>query len=158
MLKKLRVTSFLICGYFLFAYPSKKENTYFFDYCYSLEKIIARNSVEKSTNLSNNFKTFAKDITLFGSNNTKGALANKIIDQYKSSKKFVLINFLPNQLYCFLGYWIEEFKPGTFISIFYEKSQQRIDQFKDTKKNVDELIKDINSEYNSIKKNINNLF
>jgi len=34
-------------------YPSKKENTNFLDYCYSLEKIISRNTVEKNKNLSN---------------------------------------------------------------------------------------------------------
>jgi len=48
--------------------------------------------LEKSNNLSNNFKPFAKDITLFGTKKTKGTLANKIIDQYKNSKKLFIIN------------------------------------------------------------------
>ena len=56
------------------------------------------------------------------------------------------------------GYWIEEVNPGTFKSIFYEKSKQKINEYKDIKKEVDEFIKDINSEYKSIKKEINNLF
>jgi len=61
------------------------------DYCYSLEKIISRNTVEKSKNLSKNFKPLAKDITLFGTKKSKGTFANKIIDQYKNSKKLFLI-------------------------------------------------------------------
>ena len=35
------------------------------------------NSIEKSKNLSKKFKPFAKDITLFGTNKTKGSLVNK---------------------------------------------------------------------------------
>ena len=128
------------------------------DYCYSLEKIISRNSVEKSKNLSNNFKTFAKDITVFGTNKTKGSLANEIIDQYKSSRKLFIITILPNQLICFSGYWIENVKPGTFTSIFYEKSKKIIIEYNDIKKEVDKFIKDINSEYKSIKIEINDLF
>ncbi len=158
MFNKLLLTSFLLVSSFITIYPSKKENTELLDYCYSLEKILARNSIEKSKTLSNKVKPYAKDITLFGTNNTEGALANKIIDQYKTSKKLLIITFVPNQLYCFLGYWIEKVKPGTLTSIFYEKSKQRINEFKDTKKEVDQLIKDINSEYKTIKKEIKNIF
>jgi len=79
-----------------------------------------------------------------------------MIDQYKSSKKSFFINFMPNEFYCLTGYWIEKVNPGTFESIFYEKSKQRIDQYKNIKKEVDVLIKDINSEYRSIKKEIEN--
>ena len=68
MFKKLLLTSFLLFISLLTIYPSKKENTNFLDYCYSLEKIISRNSVEKRKNLSKNFKPLAKDITLFGTN------------------------------------------------------------------------------------------
>ena len=65
---------------------------------------------------------------------------------------------MPNQIYCLAGYWIEEVKPGTFKSIFYEKSQQKINEYKDIKNEVDAFIKDINSEYKFIRKEINNLF
>ena len=99
MFKKFLFTSFLILSSLITIYPSKKENTNFFDYCYSLEKIISRNTLEKSKNLSKNFKSLAKDITLFGTKKTKGILANKIIDQYKNSKKIFIITFLPNQIY-----------------------------------------------------------
>ena len=158
MYKKLLFTSFLLFSSFITIYPSKKENTDFFDYCYSLEKIISRNSVKQSKNLSKKFKPFAKDITLFGINKTKGALAKKIIDQYKNSKKNLIITFVPNQIYCLAGYWIEKSKPGTFQSIFHEKSKQKINEYKNIKKDVDEFIYDINSEYKSLKKEIKDLF
>ena len=158
MFKKLLLTSFLLFSSFITIYPSKKENTNFFDYCYSFEKIISRNSVEKSKNLSKNFKPFAKDISLFGTNKTKGVFANKIIDQYKNSQKLFVITYLPNQIYCFVGYWIEKANPGKFQSIFYEKSKQKINEYQNIKKEVDEFINDINSEYKSIKKEINDYF
>ncbi len=158
MFNKLLLTSFLLFSSFITIYPSKKENTNFFNYCFSLEKIISRNSVEKSKNLSKNFKPLAKDIALFGTNNTKGKLANKIIDQYKNSKKLFIVTFVPNQIYCLAGYWIEMASPGKFESIFYKKSKQKINEYKNIKKELDEFIKDINLEYNSIKKEINEFF
>ena len=158
MFKKFLLTSFLLLSSLLTIYPSKKENTNFYDYCYSLEKIISRNTVEKSKNLSKNFKPLVKDITLFGTNKTKGTLANKIIDQYKNSKKLFIITFIPNQIYCLAGYWIEEVSPGKFESIFYEKTKQKINEYKNNKKELDEFIKGINLEYKSIKKEINDFF
>ena len=158
MYKKLFFTFVLIFGSLITIYPSKKEDTNLFDYCYSFEKILSRNSIEKSKNLSKKFKPFAKDITLFGTNKTKGSLVNKIIDQYKTSKKLFLITLVPNQIYCLAGYWIEEVNPGTFKSILDDKSQQKINEYKDIKKGVDEFIKDINSDYKSIKIEINKFF
>ena len=158
MFNKFLLTSFLLFGSLITIYPSKKENTNFLDYCYSLEKIIFRNSVEKSKNLSENFKPLAKDITLFGIKRTKGNFANKIIDQYKNSKKLFIVKFVPNQIYCLAGYWIEVANPGKFESIFYKKSKQKINEYKKLKREVDEFIKDINLEYKSIKKEINNFF
>ena len=158
MFKKLTLTSFLLLGSLITIYPSKKENTIFFNYCYSLEKIISRNSVEKSKSLSKNFKSLAKDITLIGTNKTKGNFANKIINQYKNSKESLILNFVPNKIYCLAGYWIEVANPGRFESIFYNKSKQTIDEYKNIKKEVDEFIKDINLEYKSIKKEINDFF
>ena len=158
MLKKFLLTSFLLLSSLITIYPSKKENTNLFEYCYSLEKIISRNTVEKNKNLLKDFKPLAKDITIFGTNKTKGNFANKIIDQYKNSKKLFIINFVPNQIYCLAGYWIEEVSPGKFESIFYEKTKQKINEYKNTKKEVDEFIKGINLEYKSIKKEINDFF
>ena len=158
MFKKLLLTSFLIFSSFITLYPAKKENTNFFDYCYSLEKLISKNSVEKSKNLSKNFKPYLKDIASFGSNKTQGLLVNKIIDQYKISKQSYIFSVFPNKFYCFLGYWIEQINPGTFQSIIYQKSKQKINQYKNTKKEVDKFIKDIDLEYKSIKKEINNFF
>ena len=158
MFKKFLFTSFLILSSLITLYPSKKENTNFLDYCYSLEKIISRNTVEKSKNIFKNYKPLAKDITLFGTQKTKGKLANKIIDQYKNSKKLFIITFVPNKIYCLAGYWIEEVSPGKFESIFYEKTKQKINEYKNTKKEVDEFIKGIDLEYKSIKKEVDDFF
>ena len=158
MLKKFLLTFFLLLSSVVTIYPSTKENTNFFDYCYSLEKIISRNTLEKSKNLSKNIKSLAKDITLFGTNKTKGTFAKKIIVQYKNSKKVFIITVVPNQIYCLAGYWIEEVSPGKFESIFYEKTKQKINQYNNTKKEVDKFIKEINLEYKSIKKEINDFF
>ena len=158
MLKNLFLTFLFIFTPYVFIYPSKKENINLTDYCYALEKLLFRNSVEKSEKIPKNFKSFAKDITFFGTDKTKGALVSKIIDQYKTSKKIFILTIIPNQFYCFGGYWIEEVNPGTFQSIFFEKSKQRINQYKDIKIEADQLIKDINSEYKSIKIEIKKLF
>ena len=152
MFKKFLLISFLLLSSLISIYPSKKENTNFFEYCYCLEKIISRNTVEKNKNLSKNFRPLAKDIALFGTKKTKGTFANNIIDQYKNSKKLVIITFIPNKIYCLAGYWIEEISPGKFESIFYQKTKQKINEYKNTKKEVDEFIKGINLEYKSIKK------
>jgi len=158
MFKKFLFTSFLILSSLITIYPSKKENTNFLDYCYSLEKIISRNTLEKSKNLSKNFKSLAKDIAQFGTNKTKGTFANKIINKYKNSKKLFIVTFVPNKIYCLAGYWIEVSNPGKFESIFYKKSKQKINEYKNIKKEVDEFIKDINLEYKNIKKEINDFF
>ena len=158
MFKNLLLSFFLFFISFIAIYPSKKENTNLIDYCYSLEKILSRNSLEKTKNVSQKYKNFVKDITFFGTNKTKGALVNKIINQYKISRKSYIINLVPNKFYCFGGYWIEVIKPGTFQTIFYKKSKETINQYKSTKKEVDEIIKEINSEYKSIKKEIIDFF
>ena len=158
MFKNLLLTFFLFFTSCIIIYPSKIENTNLIDYCYSLEKILSRNSLEKSKNALKNYKTFANDITLFGTNKTRGALVNKAIDQYKSSKNLNIITFVPNKFYCLAGYWIETLKPGIFQSIIYEKSKQKINQYKNIKKEVNEFIEDINLEYKSIKNEINDLF
>ena len=158
MFKKFLLISFLILSSLITIYPSKRENTNFFDYCYSLEKIISRNTLKKSEKLSNNFKSLAKEITLFGTKKSKGTFANKIIDQYKNSKKLFIITFVPNKIYCLAGYWIEEVSPGKFESIFYQKTNQKINEYKNTKKEIDQFIKEINLEYKSIKKEINDFF
>ena len=158
MFKNFLLTSLFLLSALITIYPSTKENTNFFDYCYSLEKIIFRNTVEKNKNLLKNIKPLAKNIALFGTRKTKGTLANKTIDQYKNSKKLFIIYFVPNKIYCLAGYWIEVANPGKFESILYKKSKQKINEYKNIKKEVDEFIKDINLEYKSIKKEINDFF
>lgn len=158
MFKNLLLTFFLFFSSFVTIYPSKKEDTNLIDYCHSFEKILSRNSVEKNKNVSQKYNNFVKDISLYGANKTKGALVNKIINQYKNSKKSKLINFVPNEFYCLIGYWIEIVNPGTFKSIFYKQSRQKINEYKNNKKEIDEFIKDINSEYKSIKNEVNKFF
>ena len=158
MFNKLLLTSFLLFSSLITIYPSNRENTNFYDYCFSLEKIISRNSLVNNKILSKNLKPLAEDISLFGTNKTKGNLANKIIDQYKNSKKLFILTFVPNQIYCLAGYWIELINPGKFESTLYKKSKQKINEYKNIKKEVDDFIKDINLEYKSIKKEINDFF
>ena len=158
MFKKLLLIFFLLFSSFITIYPSTKENTKLFDYCYNLEKIFSRNSLVKSKNISRKVKTYAKDITLIGTRKTKGALVNKIIDQYKNSKKSFIISFVPNRIYCLTGYWIEYVNPGSFTLLFYEKTKKSIDKYKEVKQEVDEFIRDINSEYKSIRREIKDLF
>ena len=119
---------------------------------------ISRNSLQKRNNISGQLRSISEDILRLGVNKTKGDLINKIIDQYKISKNSKIIKFIPNKLYCLGGYWIENVKPGTFESIFYEKSKNTINEFKDLKDEVDEFLNDINSEYKYIKKEFNKLF
>ena len=106
--------------------------------------------------MSTKFKYYAKDITLFGTNKTKGSLVNKIIDQYKNSKKLFMLTIVPNQIYCLAGYWLEV--NPEHLNQFFMRKVKKINEYKDIKKEVDDFIKDINSEYKSIKIEINNLF
>ena len=139
-------------------YPSRKENTKLFHYCYSLEKILIRNSIESKKNVSSKFKSISKDISKFGISKTKGALINKIIDQYKIDKNLLMINLIPNEFYCLTGYWVEKLQPGTFESIVYVRGKEKFNEFNDLRNEVDGLINDINLEYKTIKKRFNSLF
>ena len=158
MLKKLLLTSFFLFSLFSIFYPTNKENTKLFDYCYSLEKILSKNSLESNKNLKGRFKSISIDLAKIGVDKTKGSLINQILNQYKKSKKSLIIKIIPNKIYCFSGYWIEKVKPGTFESIFYEQSKKSINELKDLKDEVDEILNDINSEYKSIKEELNNIF
>ena len=158
MFKNLLLSFFLLFSLISIIYPTKKENTKPFDYCYSLEKILSRNSIQKRKNLSLKFKSISKDIAKFGVSKTRGGLINKMIDQYKTSNNSKIIKLIPNKIYCYTGYWIEQAKPGTFESIFYKKSKNVINEFKDLKDEVDGILDDIDSEYKIIKKEFNSLF
>ena len=158
MFKNFFLTSSLIIIVAGVIYPIKKENTPLFGYCYSLEKILLKNTIQKRENVSGKVKSISKDIAKFGLRRTKGALINKIIDQYKTSKNNVIIKVVPNRLYCLAGYWIENIKPGMFESIFYEKSKKVINELSDVKDELDGLLKDINLEYKNIKKELKSLF
>ena len=158
MVKKLLFTSFLLLNLISIIYPSQKENTKLFDYCYSLEKILSRNSIQKRNNASQRFKSISNDILKFGVSKTRGLLVNKMIDQYKTSKNSQILKLVPNKFYCYAGYWIENVNPGIFESIFLEKSKEAINEFKDLKYDVDGILNDINSELKGIRKEFNSFF
>ena len=50
MFKKFLLSSLIFFGFIGVTYPSNKENTKPFDYCYSFEKIISRNFTKKREN------------------------------------------------------------------------------------------------------------
>ena len=158
MFKNLILSSFLLFTLIGIIYPTKTENTKLFNYCYSLEKILSRNSIHKRKNVSLKVKSISKDIAKFGISKTRGRLINKMIDQYKTSKDSRMIKLIPNKLYCFSGYWIEKVKPGTFESIFYSEIKKEINEFIDLKDQVDGVLNEINSEYKLIKKEFKSLF
>ena len=158
MFKKLLFTSFLLISIFGIYYPSKKENTKLFDYCYSLEKILYRNSINKRKNISEKHKSLLRDISRFGVNKTKGSLISQIINQYKTSKNSFLVTLIPNKLVCLSGYWLENIMPGTFESVIYYKSKKTINEFRDFKEEIDGLIKNFNSEYENMREEFNSIF
>ena len=158
MFKNLLFTSFLLLILMSIIYPSRKEKTKLLDYCYSLEKIISKNSIQKRRNQPKKVMSISRDILKFGVTKTRGFLINKMIDQYKISNNSQIIKLVPNNVYCYVGYWIENASPGTIESIFLAKSKKAINEFKDLKDEVDGILNDINSEYKDIKKEINNLF
>ena len=158
MFKKLFLTSFLLISMTGVYYPSKKENTRIFDYCYSLEKILSRNSIKNRKHISEKVKSLSRDISRFGVSKTRGSLINNMINQYKTSKNSLVLNFIPNKIYCFLGYWVEEVKPGTFESVIYNKGKEKINELKEFKEEVDELMNNFNLEYKNIRKDFNSIF
>ena len=158
MFKKLFSTSFLFISMIGVYYPSKTENTRIFDYCYSLEKILSRNAIKKRKDISEKFKSLAMDISRFGVNKTRGSLMNKMINQYKTSKNSLVLNIIPNKIYCFSGYWIEKVMPGKFESVIYNKGKKKIYELRELKKEVDGLMNNFNSEYNNIRKEFNSIF
>ena len=158
MFKNLILSSFLLITLISIIYPTKKENTKLFNYCYSLEKILSRNSIQKRKNLSLKVKSISKDIAKVGVSKTRGVLINKMIDQYKNTNDLQITKLIPNNFYCFSGYWIEKVKPGTFESIFYSKIKKEINEFIDLKDQVDGVLNEINSEYKLIKKEFKSLF
>ena len=157
-MKKIILTSFIVFSLIAIIYPSKKEDTSLFDFCYSLEKILTENSIQKRKNVSLKIKSISKDIAKFGVSKTRGFLISNMIDKYKTSKNIQIIKLVPNKFYCLAGYWIEKVKPGTFEQIIYAKSKKTINEYKDFKDEVDVLLNDINSEYEIIKKEFNSIF
>ena len=158
MFKKLLLTSFVLFNLITIIYPSKKENTKLFDYCFTLEKILYRNSIKKRERNPEKVILISKEIAKFGVSKSKGILVNNIITKYKNYKNSFFINLFPNKLYCLSGYWIEIGKPGTFESIIYEKGSRKIKDIEEFRNEIDDFINGINSEYKNIKKELKIIF
>ena len=163
MFNKFLVISFFSIGLIGSIYPTEKENTKFSDYCFSLEKILVRNSLENRKNTSSEIKIISKALVSVGMDNSRGNLTTKVIDQYKSSDESVLFSFVPTKIYCLLGYWIENFQPGIFETIVYESSKEKVNEFYDEygiilRNDVNDLMNEFNQQYKTIKKEFNRLF
>ena len=162
-MKKLLIPSVFVISLFGFIYPTEKENTNLTDYCFSLEKIIIKNTFESKKNIDGTTKMIAKGLASFGMENSRGDLTTNIIDTFKSESDNSLLKFIPTKIYCLGGYWIEKFQPGTFESIFYEAIQQVVEETysdlkEDIEDNVNNLINDLNKGYKSLQKEFNNIF
>ena len=153
MLKKIFLSSLLFLSLFGIIYPNKKESAKLFDYCNSLEI-----SLKRRDNLSKGVKLITNDLLSFGLSKSKGSLLNNAIDQYKKSKSFLILTLIPNQLYCLLGYWIEDVNPGMFEAIILEKGKQKINKFKDMENELDEFLRDPKSKYKNFKKDFDSFF
>ena len=89
---------------------------------------------------------------------TRGSLLINAIDQYKKSKNLFILNLIPNQLYCLVGYWTEEFKPGIFESIILQKGKLKLNDLKDIEDELDLFLRDVESEYENFKKDYDSFF
>ena len=162
-MKKLLIPSVFIFCLFGLIYPTEKENTNLTDYCFSLEKIVAKNTLESKKNIDGTTKIMAKGLASFGMENSRGDLMKNIIFKFKSESDDSLVKLIPTKIYCLGGYWIEKFQPGTFESIFYEAIEEVVEETytdlkKDIKDNLNNLIDDFNKGYKSLQKEFNNIF
>tara|TARA_B100000965_G_C19249056_1_gene607878 strand:- start:134 stop:628 length:495 start_codon:yes stop_codon:yes gene_type:complete len=163
MFNKLLVTTFFLIGSIGSIYPTEKENTKPLDYCFSLEKILVRNSIKKREIVSNELKVISKALASVSIDNSRGDLTKKVIDQYKNSDESVLISFVPTKFYCLTGYWLEKIKPGIFESIVYASSKEKVEDFYNEyeiffKNDVNILMNDLSEKYEILKNEFNELF
>lgn len=162
-MNKLLISSVFIISLFGLIYPSEKENTNLTEYCFSLEKIIAKNAFESKKNIDDETKIISKRIASIGIDNSRGNLTRKMIVKFKSESDNSFLKLIPTKAYCVGGYWIEKFQPGTFESIFYDAIKEVFkDTYKNTKEdiedNVNNLINDFNKSYKSIREEFINIF
>ena len=162
-MKKLLIPSLFLLSLFGLIYPTEKENTNLTDYCFSLEKILAKNAFESKKNIDGTSKMIVKGLASFGIENSRGVLTTKIIDKFKSESDDSFLKFIPTKIYCLGGYWIEKFQPGTFESLFYEAIEEVVEKTysdlkEDVKDNVNNLIDDLNKGYKTIQEEFNNIF
>ena len=161
-MKKLLIPSIFVISLVGLIYPTEKENTNLTDYCFSLEKIVAKNTFDSTNKIDGTTKMIAKGIASFGVENSRGDLTTNIIDKFKSESDNSFVKLIPTKIYCLGGYWIEKFQPGTFESMFYEAIEQVVEESydelkKDIEDNVNNLINDFNKGYKSLQEEINQI-
>ena len=161
-MKKLLIPSVFVISLFGLIYPTEKEKTNLTDYCFSLEKIVAKNTFESKKNIEGTTKMIAKGFASFGIENTRGNLTTNIFDTYKSESFNSILKLIPTKIYCLGGYWIEMFQPGTFESIFYEAIEEVVEETytdlkEDIKDNLNNLVDDFNKRYKSLQREFNNI-
>jgi len=162
-MKKLLIPSVFVISLIGLIYPTEKENSNLTDYCFSLEKIVAKNTFQSKKNIDVTTKMIAKGLTSFGIDNSRGKLTMNIIDTYKSESDNSILKLIPTKIYCLGGYWIEKFQPGTFESIFYEAIEEVVEETytdlkEDIKDNLNNLVEDLNKGYKSLQKEFNNIY
>ena len=162
-MKRILIPSVFIISLVGLIYPTEKENTNLSDYCFSLERIVARNTFESTNNIDGTTKMIVKGLASFGVQNSKGDLTIKIIDTFKSESDNLLVKIIPTKMYCLGGYWIEKFKPGTFESKFYKTIEEVFEETygdlkEDIKDNINKVIIDFNQGYKSLKIDFNEIF
>ena len=161
-MKKLLIPSIFIISLFGLIYPTEKENTNLTDYCFSIEKIVVKNTFNSKYKIGGTTKMIAKGLASFGVKNSKGDLTTNIINKFKSESDNYFVRLIPTKIYCLGGYWIETFQPGTFESIFYEAIEKVVEEpykdlEKDIKDNFDNLINDFNKGYKSLQEEFNKI-
>ena len=161
-MKKLLIPSIFVISLVGLIYPTEKENTNLTDYCFSLEKIVAKNTFDSANKIDGTTKMIAKGIASFGVKNSRGDLTTNIIDTFKSESDNSFVKLIPTKIYCLGGYWIEKFQPGTFESMFYEAIEQVVEESydelkKDIEDNVNNFINDLNKGYKSLQEEFNQL-
>ena len=162
-MKKLLIPSVFVISLIGLIYPTEKENSNLTDYCFSLEKIVAKNTFQSKKNIDVTTKMIAKGLTSFGIDNSRGKLTMNIIDTYKSESDNSILKLIPTKIYCLGGYWIEKFQPGTFESIFYEAIEEVVEETytdlkEDIKDNLNNLVEYLNKGYKSLQKEFNNIY
>ena len=96
-MKKLFIPTVFLISLFGLIYPTEKENTNLTDYCFSLEKIVAKNTFDSTNKIDGTTKMIAKGVASFGVENSRGDLTTKIIETFKSESEDSFVKLIPTK-------------------------------------------------------------